>query len=458
MKIIVCGAGRVGTSIVERLITENNDITVIDNSQELIDHISDRLDVKAVLGSASYPKVLEEVNAQEADMIIAVTKYDEVNMIICQVAHTLFNVPTKIARIRHQNYLDVECQHLYRHDHLPIDYIISPEIEVAQDIIHRLKIPGALENIPLANSALQFIGFKCKSNYPIINIPISRAKERLLSFQISIIGIIRNNSFLEAKNDLEILPNDELYFISNSNHSKEIIDILSNEEAKQKQIIIVGGGNIGLYIAKNIMNSSNLKVKLIEADKERSKYIVSSLEKATVINGNALSSEILEEANVFLTDTIISVSNDDKVNILSSILAKQYGCKRSVTLINNSSLYSSITSSIGIDVYVSPKDITVSSILRYVRKGKIISIHSVCRSNYELIEAEAVENLPIVGKAISTLDLPKGIKIVTIIRNEKIVIPDKSFIINNKDRIIIFAKCNLISKVEKIFSVGFNFL
>lgn len=458
MRIIVCGAGQVGSSIAKQLAMESNDVTVIDQSPELIQKISDTLDVKAHVGYASHPPMLEEIGADSADMLIAVTLSDEVNMVVCQVAHSLFNVPTKIARIRNQNYLRPEWKHLYRHDHLPIDHIISPEVEVANAVINRLHVPGALDTIPFVDGKLKVIGLRCTSDCPMVNMNFFKAQSKFSHLKFSLMGLMRGEEFFVASEDLEILVGDEIYFVCDNKHVSQAMALFGHEEREARRIIIIGGGNIGLYLSEQLeLEGTDIKAKLIEVNKERAEYVAERLSRTTVINGDALSQEILDEAIVSMAETVIAVSNDDEVNILSSLLSKRFGCNRVVTLVNNATSYSPLISSLGIDVAVNPREITVSSILQHIRKGRILSVHSICKGKAELIEAEAVEPSPVVGKALGNLSLPHGIIIGAILRAGAVIIPEKDFTIQDGDRIIILSQANMVSKVEKSFSVKFEF-
>ncbi|MCE3232634.1 MAG: Trk system potassium transporter TrkA [Rickettsiaceae bacterium] len=458
MKIIICGAGLVGSSIARQLSMEGNDVTVIDQSPELIQNINDTLDVRAHVGFASHPTVLEAAGAETADMIIAVTLSDEINMVVCQVANSLFNIPTKIARIRNQNYLKPEWSNLYRQDHLPIDFIISPEIEVARAVINRLHVPGALDTIPFLNGQVKVIGTRCTLDCPMINMPLGRVQRKLLEANVSILGLLRGDDFLVLDEGVDLREDDELYFVCDTKNVQKAMAIFGHEEREARRVLIIGGGNVGLFLAELLeKEDTDIKIKMIEVDRARAEYIADKLENTTVINGSALSQEILEEANVATSETVIAVSNDDEVNILSSLLAKRFGCQRVVTLVNNASSYSPLTSSLGIDVAINPREITVSSILQHIRKGRIVAVHSICKGKAELIEAEAVEASSVVGKRMEDLALPSGIVIGAIVRDGEVTIPDEDTVIKPGDRIIILSLANMVSKVEKVFSVKFEF-
>lgn len=422
MKVIVCGAGQVGTTIARQLSQEDNDVTVIDSSIDNIQRINETLDVRAHVGYASHPTVLEEVGAGDAEMIIAVTMSDEVNMVACQIAHSLFKVPTKIARIRNQNYLRPEWKHLYRQDHLPIDFIISPEIAVADAIVNRLHVPGALDTIPLADDKVKVIGLRCTIDSPVINMPLSRICDKCLEINVCFLGVMRHDEFIAFNEDSELFEDDEIYFSCDSLIVRSAMALFGHEEREARRVIIIGGGNIGLYLAQKLEQDPDVKAKLIEIDRSRAQYVAEKLSKITVINGDALSQNILEESNVAIAETVVAVTNDDEVNILSSLLAKRYECNRVVTLVNNSTTYSPLLSSLGIDVAVNPKEITVSGILQHIRQGQIISVHSICKGNVEILEAEAIESSPIAYKSIASLNLPQGVVIGSIVRGNQVII------------------------------------
>ena len=458
MRIIICGAGQVGTSIARQLAMEGNDVSVIDQSSGQIQKISDTLDVIARVGCASHPTVLEEVGAHEADMMIAVTFSDEVNMIACQVAHSLFNIPTKIARIRNQNFLKSEWGHLYREDHLPIDYISSPEMEVAKAVIHRLHVPGAVDTIPFADGLLKVIGMRCTLECPVIHMGLARIQQKLAHLNVSILGVMREENFIITNNAIDLCADDELYFTAESKHVQQVMAILGHEEKEAHRIVIIGGGNIGLYLAEHFEREArDVRVKLIEINKERAEYVAEHLSKTTVINGDALSQEILEEVNVAHAETLIAVSNDDEVNILSSLLSKRSGCQRVITLVTNAASYSPLISSLGVDVVVNPKEITVSTILQHVRKGQILAARSICKGKAEIIEAQAIRSSPVIGKTLSELSLPTEIIVGAIIRDNEVIIPNKETVLEDRDRLIMLTQARGVRQVERIFSVKFEF-
>jgi len=460
MKIIVCGAGPVGTGIARQLASEDNNVIVIDSSPEQIQRLNEYLDVSAVVGFPSYPDVLEDAGAANTEMIIAVTTSDEVNMIICQVAHSVFNIPIKIARIRNKSYLDAAWKDLYRHDHLPIDFIISPEKEVAKAIINRLHVPGAMNSIPFVNGRLKAIEVRCTGNCPSAGSSISSIKEEYPHLKMSVLGINRGGQLIVPQNGEEkILGGDELFFVADSEYVQEIMTIFGHEEKEARRVVIIGGGNIGFFIAEELENEKHgsINAKLIELNKERAEYIASRLPSTRVINGNSLDQEILFESNIESTETVIAVTNDDEVNILSCLLAKRFGTQRAFALVNKGRSYNPLVTSLGIDVTINPREMTVSSILQHTRKGKVSAAHSICGGKAEVIENEIVHHSTAIGMNINDLELPASVKIGAIFRDNEIIIPDDKTVIAEKDHVIILALISQIRKVDKIFSARLDY-
>lgn len=457
MKVIVCGAGQVGSNIARYLASEGNHVTVIDQSPELIQKISDTLDVQAMVGFASHPNVLEAAGAADADMLIAVTLADEVNMVACQVANSLFNVPTKIARVRHQSYLQPIWADLFSREHLPIDFIISPEIEVARAVSRRLQVPGAFDMIPLADGLVKVIGVVCTDNCPIINTPLRQLTGLFPDLAIEVVAIIRGDrQFIPGGND-QMLPGDEVYFVADTNHVARAMAAFGHEERQARRVIIVGGGNIGLCLAEEIeQNQPGVSARVIEVDRRRATMVAQKLKRTMVLHGDGLDPAILEEANVAASETVVAVSNSDEGNILASLLAKRNGCKRAITLINKTT-YQPLVLPLGIDAVVSPRSITVSSILQHVRRGRIKAVHSLRENFAEVIEAEALETSTLINTPLKDIRLPAGIIVGAIVRAGKVIIPRPSTVIKPNDRVIILAEVGQVKKVEKMFAVRLEF-
>lgn len=457
MKVIVCGAGQVGFNIAHYLAGENNDVTIIDQRADLIRKVSDTLDVQVVLGFASHPSVLEQAGAADADMLIAVTAADEVNMVACQVAHSLFNVPTKIARVRSQSYLQPLWANLFSREHLPIDVIISPEIEVARAITRRLQVPGAIDVIPLVGDKVRLIAVRCTSNCPLINTPLRQLTVLFPDLAIVVIGIVRDGKALVPDSDDQMLEGDEVYFVVDTEHVDRALTAFGREDQEARRIVIFGGGNIGLCLAQELERiRPGTSIKVIEANKERAELAAKAVNHTVVIHGDALDPEILEEASVAAAEAVVAVTNDDETNILSGLLAKRAGARRTMALINKTS-YNALVPPLGIDVAVNPRAITVSNILQHVRRGRIHAVHSIHEGFGELIEADALETSPLVGKPLREVKLPAGVLLGAVVHDGKVVSPRGNTVIKPGDRVILFATADAVKKVEKMFSVRLEY-
>ncbi len=453
MRIIICGAGRVGTGIATQLASEKNDITVIDQEPRALEKIAGSLDVRTHTGFACHPTTLEEAGAGNADMLIAVTTSDEVNMIACQVAQTIFNIPVKIARIRHQNYLQPIYRDFYNYDGIPIDVIISPEIEVSKDILNRLSTPGATETIPVEESTVKIIAVKLMEGCQLDGMTIRDFKTSHGNINATIIAVTRLNELFIPNAKTRLQEGDEVYFVADTKAVVRMMVLLGHQEREAQKVVIIGGGNIGLYIAQELeKENKDTRIKIIEVNKNRAENISETLDKTIVINGSALDREILEEANMANTDAIICVSNDDEVNILSALLSKAMGTKIAFTLVNDHS-FIPLMGTIGVDVAVNPRETTVSSILRHIRRGKIRSAHSLKEGHAEVLEAEVTESLGLVGKQIDDLEISESVIIGAVIRDGQFIKPYSDTVLNKRDRLIILAMADKVKSVEDIFSL-----
>ncbi len=457
MKVIICGGGQVGSNIARHLAGESNDVTVIDQSADLIRRVSDSLDVRAMVGHASHPDVLEKAGARDADMIIAVTYADEVNMVACQVAHSLFDVPTKIARVRAQSYLEPIWADMFSRAHMPIDVIISPELEVARAVGRRLEVPGASDMVSFADDKVRVIGVRIDADCPIINTQLRQLTELFPGLSIQVLGIFRGGKAIAPTGDDQMVPGDEVYFAADREHVKRAMATFGHEEREARRLIVLGGGNIGLFLTKQFEKEHHaVRVKIIEANPARAAVVADELSRTVVLSGDALDSEILKEANVQATETIVAVTNDDQVNVLASLLAKRHGCQRAVALINNAS-YGPLVVSLGVDVVVNPRAITVSTILQHIRRGRIRQVHSVLDGAAEIIEGEALETSTLVGTPLNQIRLPAGIIVGAILRGEEVIIPRGDTAVTTGDRVVVFAAAGMVKKVEQMFSVRLEF-
>jgi trk system potassium uptake protein TrkA len=457
MKVIICGAGQVGSNIARTLAQEDHDVTVIDQSDALVRRIGETLNVQAMTGFASRPDVLQAAGASDADMLIAVTHTDEVNMVACQVAHALFNVPTKIARVRDQAYLDPVWSDLFSRDHLGIDVIISPEIEVARAISRRLVVPGSTDTIPLASGQVQAIGVRLFEDCPVLRTPLRQLTGIFPDLEVNIVAVIRGEHTLVPGGDDQLLPGDEIYFVAKADHVARAMAAFGHEEKLARRLTVAGGGHIGLFFAQLVeRDHPGVTTKLIEFDAERAVYIADRLKKTVVIKGDVLDPEILDEANVATTETFVAVTNNDEVNILGSLQAKRLGATRVITLINNLN-YIDLVNALGIDTLVNPRAITVSTILQHVRRGRIRAVHALREGIGEIIEAELLDTSDLGGIPIREAELPDGVIFGAILRGEQIIIPDGDTILRAKDRVVLFALAEAVREVEDLFAVRLEY-
>jgi len=461
MNIIICGAGRVGFTIAKQLSDQGHSITVIDQSSEDIQKIDEALDVKAIVGKATYPSILEKANATEADMIIAVTRNDEINMVICQIAFSIFNIPKKIARIRSQDYLNPKFTRVYNKENLPIDVIISPEIEIAKSIQRKLEAPGALDSVPFANNKIKLLEILINDNCKLINIQLNELTKKHPNLDANVIGIIREDKFLIPKKNDDIKKDDKIYVIINSSQMAETLEAFGHNENISKKILIVGGGNIGFNLAKNLEETlDSARVKIVEKDKERAEFLANELNNTIVINGNGLDEEVLIEANLEEAETVLALTNDDEDNLMVSVLVEKFAQdekfiddKRTMALINKPN-YSLLQNSLKIDDLIDPRMNTVSSILKHIHKGTIETAYTIMDGEYEVIEAEIIETSELINKELKNSNLPDEIRIGAVLREDNVIIPRSNFVFQKDDKVVFLAKKDSFSLVENIFRIS----
>lgn len=457
MRVIICGAGQVGYGIAEKLASEKNDVSVIDVSADLIRNVRDTLDVRGFVGHGSHPDVLAAAGAESADMLIAVTLFDEVNMVACEVANSLFNVPTKIARIRSQAYLQPHYMDLFSRDHMAIDVIISPELEVGEMVLKRIAMPGATDVVSFGDGKISMVAIECLEECPIVDTPLKQLTELFPNLNATVVGVSRGGKLFVPRSSDRLLAGDLAYVIAARDHVRRTLGLFGHDEQEATRIVIAGGGNIGLYVARTIeARKGRTRVKIIEAGRERAANAAAELDRTVVLRGSALDQKIMMEAGIAETDLMIALTNDDQVNILSGVLAKRLGCKANMALLNNPA-YHEFADSLGIDAFVNPRAVTISRILQHVRRGRIRAIHSVGQGAAEVIEAEALETSPLIGRPLRDIDLPEGMRFGAILRGGAVLSPDGSLAIKPKDRAVIFARADVVRQVEQMFRVSLEF-
>ncbi len=455
MNIIICGAGKVGFSISKQLSAQGHSVTVIDQSSEDIKKINDTQDVKGIVGRATLPSVLENAGGEKADMVIAVTRNDETNMIVCQLASTLFNISKKIARIRTKDFLEGKWGKLFNKSNIPIDVIISPELEVAKSLFRRLEAPGALDNVPFANDKVKMLEISIEKNCPIKDIPLKDLTKKFPNFKANILGALRKDKFIYLKKNDTLQVDDNIYLVVSSSQLNEILKAFGHEEKISKNILIIGGGNIGLNLAKMLeTNFEEVRIKIIEKDKKRAEEIVGELSSSMVINGDALDEEILKEANLEDSETVLALTNDDENNMMACVLAEKTGLKKRTIAIVNKTNYNLLQDSLNIDDLVDPRMTTVSRIMEHVHRGTIGTVYSLLDGEYEFIEAKILEKSELLNKKIKDSNLPEDIRIGAIVRKNEVIIPRSSFVFEKDDLVVFLAKREQLKEVESIFSVS----
>ncbi|MEJ2743688.1 MAG: Trk system potassium transporter TrkA [Gammaproteobacteria bacterium] len=456
MKIIILGGGQVGGTLAENLASEANDITVIDTDPNRLRGLQDRLDIRTVQGEASYPDVLEIAGTKDAEMLIAVTNSDEINMLACQVAYVLHRTPMKIARVRATNYLQEPA--LLSSNGLSIDVIISPEQVVTNYINRLLEHPGALQVLDFAGGKVQLVAVKAYYGGPLVGQELRYLKQHMPNVDTRVAAIFRQNHPIIPEGSTVIEVDDEVFFIAAKNHIRAVMSELRRLEHNYKRIIIAGGGHIGERLAAAI--EMRYQTKVIEHDPERCQHLSKILSRSIILNGNASDQELLLEVNIEDTDVFITLTNDDEANIMSSMLAKRLGARKVMTLINNPA-YVDLVQGGEIDIAISPQQATIGSLLAHVRRGDVVNVHSLRRGAAEAIEAIAhgdPRSSKVVGRAIGDIDLPEGTTIGAIVREDEVLIAHDDVVVNADDHVILFlVDKKRIRDVERLFQVGFNF-
>ncbi len=459
MKIIILGAGQVGSSVAANLVNEDNDITLVDISPTALQSISERFDLRTITGVASHPSVLEKAGAKDAEMILAVTNCDEVNMIACQVAYTLFHTPTKIARIREIEYL--KNHPLFAQEALPIDVLISPDRLVTEQIQQLIKHPGALQVLDFADGKAQMVVIRASYSGVLEGLSLRKLKEKLkdINIEYKIAIIYSKGKPIIPNADTIIKADDEIFFVSSQKSMNNLLQHIRIKDKPLKNIMISGGGNIGLRLAESL--EKEYKIKLLELDPKKASYAAEKLKNTIVLNGDATDEELLNEENIDRSDVFCALTNHDEVNIISSMLAKRLGARKVMALINRAA-YVDLMQSNTIDIAISPQQATIGSLLAHVRKGDVVVVHSLRRGAAEAIEAVAHGNessSKVVGKKIQDIDLPEGTTIAAIVRGNDVLMAKKKMIIETSDHVILIVSDKKhVKKVESLFQVDITFL
>ncbi len=453
MNIIICGAGMVGFSISKQLQAQGHSVTVIDQSSEDIKKINETQDVKGIVGRATLPSVLENAGAKDTDMIIAVTRNDEINMIVCQIASSLFNVSKKIARIRSQDFLEGKWSKLYSKSNIPIDVIISPEREVAKSLHRKLEAPGALDNVPFVKDKVKLLEILIENKCPLANIPLKDLTKSFLNLKRTFLGLKEKKILFFSKKNDQMKVGDKVYLVVSTDQIKELLSVFGHDEKVAQKILIIGGGNIGMHLAKLLETSEGLRIKIIEKNKNRAEQLAGELSSSIVICGDPLDEKILKEANIEEIETVFALTDDDEDNIMACVLAEKYTpSKRTIAIINKQN-YSLLQESLKIDDLVDPRMATVSTIMKHVHMGTIDTVYSLLDGKYEFLEAKILETSDLVNKSIKESNLPEEVRIGAIVRKNKVIMPKSNFIFEKDDIVVVLSKREQLKEVEDIFRI-----
>lgn len=456
MRVVICGAGQVGTTIARHLASEGLNVTVIDSDPEQVRRVDESHDVRGVLGHASHPETLRKAGVQDADIFIAVTRSDEVNMVACQVAYSLFGAKRRIARLRHSGYLAQDKSGLYAAEHLPIDVIISPEIEIAQGIARRLATPGAFDMMPLAGNRVELLGIRVEDPHaPVVKERIAELKGNEQLSGMAVLAVVRKGRCFIPDPQDRIAVGDDVYVLAKKGQVNEIMTAFGHRERVGRKLIVVGAGNVGLNLVKTLRHRAPLvDIKLIEQDKERAESAAAKLGSSVIVlRGDALEREVLDEAQAALTETIVAVTNDDETNIFASVLAKQAGCKRTITLVNKRS-YETVIPVLGLNSVVSPSAVTISTVLQHVRHTSINALYTIREDFGEVIEAHILADSRLLRRPLNQLGLPVGLKIGAVIRDGEVIFPEPDLHLHQDDVVIALVAYSSLKLAEALLGSG----
>ncbi|MTJ04104.1 MAG: Trk system potassium transporter TrkA [Sediminimonas qiaohouensis] len=457
MKVIICGAGQVGWQIARHLSGEKNDVTVVDNNPDLVRRASDTLDVQGIAGFASYPDILDSAGARDADMIIAATHSDEVNMVTCQVAHSVFAIPRKIARLRSQSYLDAIYSDLYRRDHLPIDVVISPEREVAEAAMRRLSSPATFDTESFLGGRAELLGITIEEDCPVVNTPLRQLTDLFSTLRAVVVGVRRDGRLFAPEPGDQLFVGDACYVFAVNEDITRTLEIFGKTPRKQERVVIIGGGNVGLTVARGLeTRGSKIRAKVIEMSRAQAEHAADALERTIVLHGDGLDVGLLSEAGIERADAVLCVTDDDKTNLLAAVRAKSIGCPMSVALINDPTL-TPLMGPLGIDAYINPRATTVSSILRHIRHGRVRGVYSIGDAEAEVIEAEVLSTSPIAGRRVRDIEFPEGVLVGGILKGSKVIRPTGGTRIDEGDVIALFSKASDVPEVERLLQVSIDY-
>ncbi|MCC5991187.1 MAG: Trk system potassium transporter TrkA [Rhodobacteraceae bacterium] len=457
MKVIVCGAGQVGWQIARHLSRERNDITVVDNDPALVQRATDTLDVQGILGFASHPDILERAGAADADMVIAATHSDEVNMVTCQVAHSVFGVTRKIARLRQQSYLERGYSALFRREHMPIDVIISPEQEVSVAALKRVAYPGTFDVHEYFGGKALLMGMTLAEDCSVLNTPLRQLSDLFPTLRVMVAGVRRGKRLFAPEPEDQLFSGDQVYVLVDARDADRCFEVFGKTHKRQERVLIIGGGNVGLSVARSLeAQPQRVRVKLIERARARAEIAADALERSIVLHGDGLDPELLTEAGIERTDAVLVLTDDDKTNLLAAVRAQSMGGQMAISLINDPSLVP-LADAMGVDAYINPRALTVSSILRHVRHGLVRSVYLVGDREAEVIEAQVLGTSQLANRAVRDIPFPEGALLIGVLRGGEFLKPTGGTILREADLVVIFSLTGDVPQVDELLQVAVEF-
>ena len=455
MKIIICGAGQVGWQIARQLAGEANEVSIVDNNPALVRRATDSLEVQGVIGFASHPSVLEEAGARDADMIIAATHADEVNMVTCQVAHSVFNVTRKIARLRTQVYLEPQYADLFRRDHMPIDVVINPEQEVSRAALRRINAPSTFDIQDFLDGRVKLAGIALDEDCPVLSTPLKQLTELFSTLKAMVVGVRRGSRLFAPEPADQLFAGDQVYVITAREDLARTLEVFGKPQTRQERLVLIGAGNVGLNVARALETQrERVRVRVIERDRARAERAADALERTIVLHGDGMDDALLAEAEIGRADAVLALTDDDKTNLLSCVRAKSMGARLAIALVNDPGMVP-LMGSLGIDAHISPRATTVSSILRHVRHGRVRSIYAIGDGEAEVIEAQVLSTSSLAGRTIGAADLPEGVLIGAVLKpGGTLVRPRADTELTAGDILVLFALKTDVPEVEQMLQVS----
>lgn len=457
MKVIVCGAGQVGWQIARHLSAERNDITIVDSKPELVRRATDALDVQGVVGFASLPTVLDQAGARDADMVIAATYSDEVNMVTCQVAHSVFGVTRKIARLREQSYLNPRYSDLFRREHMPIDVIISPEREVSQAALKRVAYPDAFDVHEYFQGKALLIGLVLDETCAVLNTSLRQLSDLFPTLRVMVAGLRRGARLFAPDPEDQLYSGDQIYILVDARDVPRAFEVFGKKATRQDRVLVIGGGNVGLSVARILENQAQrVRVKVIERDRGRAEIAADALVRSIVLNGDGMDANLLEEAGIAKTDAVLLLTDDDRTNLLAAVRAKTLGAKQTISLINDPGMVS-LAGTMGIDAHINPRALTVSSILRHVRHGRVRSVYLLGDREAEVIEAQVLGTSQLSNARVRDIGFPEGALLIGVSRKGEFLRPHGDMVLRDGDLVVIFSLTGDVPKVDELLQVAVEF-